>query len=71
MGRLAPRDKLGEYYGLFALTGRVVSFAGPLVLAAATALFQSQRAGMATILLFLGGGAALLLAVREPPHRRD
>jgi UMF1 family MFS transporter len=70
MGRLAPRDKLGEYYGLFALTGRAVSFIGPAVLAAATALFQSQRAGMATILLFLGGGAALLWTVQEPPHGR-
>jgi UMF1 family MFS transporter len=68
MGRIAPRDKLGEYYGLFALTGRAVSFVGPAVLAAATALFASQRAGMATILFFLGGGAALLWTVREPPH---
>jgi UMF1 family MFS transporter len=68
MGRLAPRDKLGEYFGLFALTGRAVSFVGPAVLAAATALFASQRAGMATILVFLGGGAALLWTVREPAH---
>ena len=66
MGRLAPREKLGEYFGLFALTGRAVSFLGPAVLAAATAALQSQRAGMATILLFLGSGAALLWTVREP-----
>ena len=66
MGRLAPKDKLGEYYGLFALTGRAVSFIGPAVLAAATAAFASQRAGMATILVFLAGGAALLWTVREP-----
>lgn len=65
MGRLAPKDKLGEYYGLFALTGRAVSFVGPAVLAAATAAFSSQRAGMATILFFLGAGAALLWTVRE------
>jgi len=68
MGRIAPREKLGEYYGLFALTGRAVSFAGPAVLAAATALFASQRAGMATILFFLGGGALLLWTMREPPR---
>jgi UMF1 family MFS transporter len=65
MGRIAPPDKLGEYFGLFALTGRAVSFIGPSVLAAATTLFASQRAGMATILFFLGGGAALLWTVRE------
>jgi len=68
MGRLAPPEKVGEYFGLFALTGRAVSFLGPAVLAAATAALQSQRAGMATILLFLGGGAALLWTVREPAH---
>jgi UMF1 family MFS transporter len=65
MGRIAPAEKRGEYFGLFALTGRAVSFVGPAVLAAATTLFDSQRAGMATILLFLGGGAALLWTVRE------
>jgi UMF1 family MFS transporter len=65
MGRIAPPEKVGEYFGLFALTGRAVSFIGPSVLAAATALFASQRAGMATILFFLGGGAAILATVRE------
>jgi UMF1 family MFS transporter len=65
MGRIAPPEKLGEYFGLFALTGRAVSFIGPSVLAAATTLFASQRAGMATILFFLGGGAAILWTVRE------
>lgn len=65
MGRIAPKDKLGEYFGLFALTGRAVSFIGPAVLAAATTLFRSQRAGIATILVFLGGGAAILRTVRE------
>lgn len=65
MGRIAPPEKRGEYFGLFALTGRAVSFVGPAVLAAATMLSGSQRAGMATILVFLGGGAAILWSVRE------
>jgi MFS-type transporter involved in bile tolerance (Atg22 family) len=29
-------------------------------------MFDSQRAGMATILVFLLGGAAILTTVREP-----
>jgi UMF1 family MFS transporter len=65
MGRIAPPEKLGEYFGLFALTGRAVSFVGPSVLAVTTTIFASQRAGMATTLFFLGGGAAILWTVRE------
>lgn len=68
MGRLAPPEKRGEYFGLFALTGRAVSFIGPAALAIATAAFDSQRAGMATVLVFLGAGAALLWTVRPPQH---
>ncbi|MDI3308340.1 MAG: MFS transporter, partial [Acetobacteraceae bacterium] len=51
--------------GLFALSGRVTSFLGPAVLAAATQATGSQRAGMATVLVFLGLGAAILAGVRE------
>lgn len=68
MARLAPPVQASEYFGLFALSGRITAFAGPAALAWATAAFQSQRAGMATILVFLLGGAAILTTVREPPR---
>jgi UMF1 family MFS transporter len=67
MARLAPVEQASEYFGLFALSGRITAFAGPAALAAATAAFDNQRAGMATILVFLLGGAAILTTVREPP----
>jgi MFS transporter, UMF1 family len=38
---------------------------GPLALAWATESFESQRAGMATIVLLLAFGLVLLCAVRE------
>jgi UMF1 family MFS transporter len=66
MARLAPAAQASEYFGLFALSGRITAFAGPAALAWATAAFGSQRAGMATILLFLLGGAAILTTVEEP-----
>jgi UMF1 family MFS transporter len=69
MARLAPPAQSSEYFGLFALSGRITAFAGPAALAWATAAFGSQRAGMATILAFLLGGAAILATVREPPRR--
>lgn len=65
MARLAPEDQRAEMFGLFALSGKVTNFAGPLVLGWVTLAFDSQRAGMATIVLFLAVGFALLLTVRE------
>lgn len=66
MARLAPPEQRTEMFGLFALSGKATAFAGPLVLAWATLAFDSQRAGMASILVFLVAGFGLLLAVREP-----
>jgi UMF1 family MFS transporter len=63
MVRLAPPGEVAAYFGLFALSGRVTGFLGPAALALATAAFASQRAGMATVLVFLGLGAAILATV--------
>lgn len=60
VARLAPPELTTEMFGLYALSGKVTAFAGPMVLAWATHLADSQRAGMATILLFVGGGLGLL-----------
>ncbi len=65
MARLAPPDMRGEMFGLFALSGKATAFLGPAVLGSATLYFNSQRAGMATILLFWLVGLVLLLAVRD------
>ncbi len=66
MARLAPADMRTEMFGLYALSGKATAFLGPLAFAFATDLFDSQRAGMATILVFLALGLLLLLPVREP-----
>jgi len=58
-------------FGLYALSGKATNFAGPLTLGWATLAFDSQRAGMATILVFLTAGFLLLLTVREPAHRPE
>jgi UMF1 family MFS transporter len=60
MARLAPAELRTEMFGLFALSGKITSFAGPLVLAWVTAITDNQRLGMATILFFLIGGLVLL-----------
>lgn len=66
MARIAPEESMTEMFGLFALSGRITAFLGPATLAWATVFFASQRAGMATIILFVTAGAVVLLTVKEP-----
>jgi UMF1 family MFS transporter len=63
--RLAPKDRIAQYFGLFALTGKVTSFIGPLLIGAITAVTASQKAGMALLVVFFVAGLALLTRVRE------
>ena len=67
--RLAPKDRIAQYFGLFALTGKVTSFIGPLLIGAITAVTASQKAGMALLVVFFVAGLALLTRVREQPRR--
>jgi len=71
MAHMAPPEMRTEAFGLFALSGKVTSFLGPALVAWGTTLFASQRAGMATILILLVVGTALLATVRIPTHGRD
>ena len=63
--RIAPGDRIAQYFGLFALTGKVTSFIGPLLIGIITALTQSQKAGMAVLVLFFVAGLTLLSRVRD------
>jgi UMF1 family MFS transporter len=62
---LAPKDRIAQYFGLFALTGKVTSFIGPLLIGAITAATASQKAGMAVLVVFFVAGLALLTRVRD------
>jgi UMF1 family MFS transporter len=64
--RLAPQDRIAQFFGLFALTGKVTSFAGPLLVGFVTYITASQKAGMAVLVLFFVAGLALLARVRAP-----
>ena len=66
MARLAPVGMEAEMFGLYALSGKATAFLGPLLLAWATTAFDSQRAGMATVLIFFIAGFVLLLPLKEP-----
>ena len=62
---MVPKDRIAQYFGLFALTGKVTSFIGPLLIGAITAATASQKAGMAVLVLFFVAGRLLLARVRE------
>ena len=68
MARLAPPELRTEMFGLYAFSGKSTAFVGPFIYGVFTYGFGSSRAGMATVLVFLLVGAALLLTVREPRH---
>jgi UMF1 family MFS transporter len=62
--RIAPRDRLTQFFGLYALSARVTSFIGPFAVAIVTAVTASQKAGMGVLILFFAVGAGLLSKVR-------
>jgi len=66
LARLAPRDKITQYFGLFAFSGKATAFLAPLLVALVTTLTDSQRLGMSAITLFLIAGIALMTPVRSP-----
>ncbi len=71
MARLAPPGMQAEMFGLHALSGKATAFIGPALFGWATVAFGTQRAGMASVLLFLALGAVLLWTVQEPRRARS
>jgi MFS transporter, UMF1 family len=65
IARLAPADKVTQFFGLFAFSGKATSFAAPLVVGYVTTYSGDQRIGMASILFFLVLGLILMAFVRE------
>lgn len=66
LARLAPPEKMTQYFGLFAFSGKVTAFLAPLLVAIVTQVSGSQRLGMASIAVFLIAGLVLILGVRAP-----
>lgn len=73
LARSVTAEEAGRYFGLYALSGRATSFLAPFMVASVTAISASPRLGMATILIFLVGGLAILIGTPYPadsPARR-
>lgn len=66
LARLVPPGSDGEMFGLYATTGRAVSFLAPALFGLFTWAFGTDRAGIAGIGLVLLVGLLLLVPVRTP-----
>ena len=74
--RLAPEGQLGEFFGLFQMSGRLSAVVGPALWGLTTTTLIGlgewrYRVAMLLVSLFLIGGLALLLAVREEREPPD
>ena len=65
LARFVPEQRQSEFFGFFQFSGKATSFLGPILLGTIATAFQSQRAGVATVLAFFLVGGALLLSVNE------
>jgi UMF1 family MFS transporter len=68
MAHMAPPEEVAAHFGLFALSGRITGFLGPAAVALATQVSGSQAWGIATVILFLALGAAILAPLRVQRH---
>ncbi len=66
LARLAPPGREGQLFGLYATTGRAVSFLAPSLFGLFVSLFDAQRAGIVGIVLVLVAGLLALWPVRPP-----
>ncbi|HSM56141.1 MAG TPA: MFS transporter, partial [Candidatus Sulfomarinibacteraceae bacterium] len=60
---LSPASKSGEFFGLFSIMEKFASFLGPLLFAAAVAIFDSSRPAVLSLVLFFVIGGFLLTRV--------
>ncbi|SCA56475.1 Major facilitator superfamily MFS_1 [Candidatus Terasakiella magnetica] len=71
MAHISPKEIRTELFGLYALSGKATAFIGPLLVGVMTEIFASQRAGMATILIFFVIGLACMRNLPDIRGQRD
>lgn len=66
LARLSPEGESGELFGLYATTGRAVSFLAPALFTVFVAVGGAQRYGILGIMLVVLVGLLVLLPVKPP-----
>ncbi len=70
LARIAPAKMMTEVFGLYALSGTATAFVALILVGISTDMFDSQRAGFASILLLLLAGMAVMIFVNETRAER-
>ncbi|HVU19226.1 MAG TPA: MFS transporter [Rhizomicrobium sp.] len=65
LARIAPQEKMTEFFGLYSLSGQSTSFLATGFVSWLTLMSQSQRIGLLGEVVFLGAGLLLMFFVRE------
>ena len=65
LARIAPPEMMTEFFGIYSLSGTATTWMASFMVSAFTSAFHSQRAGFASILIFLVIGFLGMLFVRE------
>ena len=71
LARITPRSREGEIFGLYATTGRAVSFLTPALFSLFVGLTSDTRFGALAIVLVLLGGLLLMIPVRDQSRAID
>jgi MFS transporter, UMF1 family len=71
MARITPEGREGEMFGLYATTGRAVSFLAPMLFGVFVSVTGDTRFGILGIVLVLVAGLLLVLPVRPKPVQID
>jgi len=66
MAQLSPRDREAEFFGFYAMVGRVSAIFGPLLFGAVSSLSGNQRPALASLTVLVAAGLWLLQGVRAP-----
>jgi UMF1 family MFS transporter len=61
---LAPKDRVAEFYGLFAISSTATVWLGPFLTGWATRTFNDQRIGFSPVLLLLAIGLGLMFLLK-------
>jgi UMF1 family MFS transporter len=70
LARLAPEGREGQMFGLYATTGRAVSFLAPGLFTLFSGIFHSPRLGIIGLALVLLSGLIALTPVKPPPRHQ-
>ncbi len=64
MVELVPKEKAASMFGFYVLSGKMTTFVGPLLLGYLTLHYNSQRVGLAGVMVFFVVGTLVLLPVK-------